>query len=589
MAAKLIDLVRAILARRRLRDLGVFVLLAVAVWVVRYWHSADFGLYEDDFTFVPRGAAMGSGELLTFVGNYIAHLYGHGRPLTDSLIFIFSHIAWRLGGLSRAYWIGYVMVTANCLLFYALLRRLQGNTLALIGGLTFAFFPADTTQAFLNHSLGLHPSLMFLLLAIHLFLSGRRVLSYVVVSLVLFTYETPFLVFLAAPLLREPWVKGLRKRLLVHALVLGVMLLSVYLVRSAVGERRAADLGFPEVLSTPIVHMIEGPIVTMGLFVLRPIQALAAIDKGIALLIVLTFATLALVLSRVRQGDTPELYGMLASLRQVGVGPLASSIRRRVFPFPVPEGTERLVKLAIVGCLMLILAYPLTFTVRAYAIRGRDTRVHFAAVVGASILFACLWFLLLQIADAYRRRRLAALMLAGWLALLAGFGWVVQKDYVLAWTYQKEFWSHLVDLIPDVTDGTAVLVNPSGLIDTWQIAANYWNMPRVLDQIYEFPAEWRRPPRVFRLTPDWGEFLIGEDGLFQLNASTTVAPPSTYGTIESANVIMIETQDGALCRRQGPIVIGDVEIPIRESQILGEPPYPHGFLYKLMIEEPRGE
>ena len=41
---------------------------------------------------------------------------------------------------------------------------------------------------------------------------------------------------------------------------------------------------------------------------------------------------------------------------------------------------------------MLILAYPLTFTVRAYAISGRDTRVHLGAVLGAALLWASIWY-----------------------------------------------------------------------------------------------------------------------------------------------------------------------------------------------------
>ena len=156
------------------RWLGPVALLLATVWATDFWQFRDFGLYEDDFTFIPQAITMEFPELVQFIGTYIVRLYGHGRPLSDSFISLFSFLGWRVAGLRAVYGIGYLLVALNAILFYALLRQLGDELLALTGGLAFAVFPADTTQPFLTHSLGLQPSLTFLLLATHVYLSRRR-------------------------------------------------------------------------------------------------------------------------------------------------------------------------------------------------------------------------------------------------------------------------------------------------------------------------------------------------------------------------------------------------------------------------------
>jgi hypothetical protein len=95
-------------------------MLVAVLWAVRYWRSAEFGLYEDDLTFIPRAIQMTLPELVAFVSSYIVNLYGHARPLSDSFIHIFSFLGWRLAGLQGIYGIGFLVEAANVLLFYGL-------------------------------------------------------------------------------------------------------------------------------------------------------------------------------------------------------------------------------------------------------------------------------------------------------------------------------------------------------------------------------------------------------------------------------------------------------------------------------------
>jgi hypothetical protein len=231
---------------------------------------------------------------------------------------------------------------------------------------------------------------------------------------------------------------------------------------------------------------------------------------------------------------------------------------------------------------MMILAYPLTFTIRAYAISGRDTRVHFAAILGASILWGAFAWLLVAVGEAVRKRWLAAGLLAVILGGLAGFGFVIQRDYARSWELQRSFWAQVVALCPDLDEGTVILVAPEAFTDTRQIAANHWNLPRVLDQIYSFPADWDDPPRLYRLVPGWEEHIVAGDGRLRLDAQTVLAPPSLYGEVEPDHVIYLEAEGGGLARRAGALTVGEADYGLKALGEAGSQLAP-GFLFRYLV------
>jgi len=560
---------------KTLNKIWFFVFIALVIWIARYWHIGSFGLYVDDLTIIPRAVEMNATELLKYIYGYIVHLYGHARPLSDSFIYIFSHLGWKLGGMQGAYWLGYLIFTLNGILFYLLLKRIGNQTLAVTGTLAYCLFSADTTQVFLTHSLGLQPSLTLLLLACHLYLSDKRWLSYLVALIILFSYETPFTVFIAFPLLIKPWQKRLVKEMVWHGLILGCMLGGIFLLRSVVGEGRVAGLGFPQVLLTPVTHMIQGPVVSLGLYLYRPLQALKALNGEILITIIVGLPVLAWVISRLKVEATTDLSTFIVLIKD------------RVFSSPHFNDLKALLRLAFVGLTMLALAYPFTFTIRAYAISGRDTRVHFAAVVGASIVCACGCSMILFMANLLRKKVIGTILLAGFFTLLMGYGFVIQRDYQLAWKYQQEFWSEVVQLVPDVEEGIVILVEPSGFRDTRQIDANTWNLPRIFEQIYNFPAEWKNPPRVYRLVPGWQNHITTSEGTFRLDVVTTTAPPSLYQTIETSRVILLESGKGHLVRRSAPITLNGKEFALKAPSAPVLNLFEKGFLFNFLIQIPQ--
>jgi hypothetical protein len=549
---------------------GWVAFFGILIAVARYWHSAQMGFYEDDYTLVTRAMAATWPEVREFISSLLLGFGGQGRPLQHSLIYLLSWMAGRLGGLPQAYGLGWAILTLNAALAFGLLRRLFPTAAALAGGLAFALFGADTTQAFLYHSFGLQQSLTYLLLALHLYLADRRVLSYILILGSLLSYETAYPVFLAAPLLAAPRGKPLTREIARHAAVLGAMFVAVLALRLASGESRVAGLGFPDLLTVPLLHMLEGPVVSLGTYLYRPLQVIQALDGEMAAVLLASFVGLAaaLWLARPERGVTPS--DVRAALRDRSTASLS-------------ESTRRLLRLAAAGLSMVVLAYPLTFTIRAYAISGRDTRVHFAAVVGAAILWACLAELAYGLARTTMRRRLVSGILAAGLAGLVGFGFVVQHSYMRAWELQRTLWTDVVRLCPDLGDGTVILVEPSGLEDPRFIYANHWNLPRVLEQILVFPAEWQSPPRLFRLAPGWEANLVTAHGRFQLDGSTVVAPPSLYQEVDSRQVIFLETVGGALRRVGGEMVVNGIGYPIRDMPQAVQPGFAPGILFPDLI------
>jgi hypothetical protein len=553
-------------------DLALLILL---FWVVRYWHSQHFGLYEDDLTIIPGAIPMSFRQLVSFISTYIVQFQGQGRPLHHSLIYLFSWVGWRIAGLWGPYLLGYLITACNIGLFYWLMLRTANRPFAIIAGLGYILYSADTTQAYLTHSLGIQPSILLILLAVHAYLSNRRILSYLLAFVVLFSYELPFLLFAAAPLLKKKWDRALLKEILWHTGILVVMLAVIYLFRSAIGEGRVAGLTLKDLLTTPFTHSIVGPLVSLGTFAYRPLQTLQGLNLEVGLAILLSFGLFLWILSRLEVPTRVKL----RDLQQAWKDPAARGA--------LPEEVQTLGRLLIAGVVLLILAYPLTFTVRAYALSGRDTRVHLAGVVGAAVLVAVISLFLIFLANGSRWRGVINVLVALELALLTGYGFLIQRDYVNAWQYQRAFWTELLPLIPDAGDGTVILVDPAALHDTLQIGANYWNLPSVLMQLFTFPADTKALPVVHRLEPCWQckRRLLIVNGLVRVNAITVYSVPDYYGEYDPQNVILIQAENGRLVRREAVTLQGKTYAlqPVAAPVL---PTLPHALLYSLMIIQP---
>jgi len=549
-------------------QVAVLALLAATLWVGRYWYSAEFGLYEDDYTRTPQALSMDLPELGQQVWFALSHFTDHGKPLHAVMIYTFSFLGARLGGLAGNYWVGFMLNLFSAWLFYRLLRRLASPAFAITGALVYCLFCADTTQVFLTHALGMTPSLIFLLLAFHCYLSGKKPWSYVLAVLILFNYETPFTVFLAAPLLTFRWERKWLKQAAGHFAILAGCLAAAVVLRLLTGESRVAGLDARTAISVPITHMLFGPFFSLKALLSKPYLVARNLKPEMVTAMLAAFPVFSAVLwAAPTRSQVTHLWRSRRNIRA-----WLNGLGRDLQP---------LARLSVIGLALLVLAYPLTFTVDVAVLDGRDSRVHFAAVVGASWLAACAGTLVLQLARAALHKLAGAAALGAYFSLLLAYGFVIQGDYALAWRQQRLFWTQLLPLVGDAADGTVILVEPSAPRATGQIGVITWSTPRVLEQIYAFPPDWARNPRVYRLEPGWEPSLGGAAGRFQIDGQTSFIPESLFLTVESTNVILIQVSEAGLTRRVAPLALDGVIYPLKLPS--GTAQFAKGPLFDLMI------
>jgi len=518
------------------------ILLAFIIWVAHFLYSSQFGLYEDDWYRVPKTMGISWDALWDLIRTSSMPGPSQGRPLHPAFIYFFSFIGFRWGGLHYVYVIAFFLLFLNALLFYSFLVRVfHQEQIALLGALAFCVFPADTTQPLLTHGLGVQPAISLLLIAFLLYIAGWQWISYLAMILLIFNYETPFLVFGIAPLLRPRAKYELRR----HCITMSFILLVAVSFRAITADNRVSHIGIRE-MGLGIMNIMVGPLICIAMYVYRPIEAIfkmTRVDAPIVILCILVIAC-ALVLQMV--------------LRKQARQALESTDDTSDHFWSTANG-----KGIVIGIVMLLLAYPLTMTTTGLAVAGRGTRVHTSAILGASIVCAWLCSFLLSKPKTRIGKYTATTGVACFYALLVGFGLTVQHDYVKAWQQQRTFLTELVRLCPSLEDGDVILVDAAGLQDTRQLlflrkeltgipetrqiksleALNY-----VLPELFAFPKEWKEPPLIDRLPLDWRSKIF-----LSSNRLRVLPMESGYDDLRkpvlASHVIFIDTGNVHLVRR----------------------------------------
>ena len=561
-------------------SLQVLLLLAALGWVAHFFAFRKFGLYEDDYFFISYAIGDNGFHLADIVRDFTS--WPEGRPIGFLLPPLFSSIGNRLGGLSAIYVLGFLVVTLNAFLFYLMLRIHYAGFVALTGALFFLLYPADTTKILLTHSIGLQPSLTFLLLAMILYLRGQKTPAYLVASCSLLVYEMAFMPFFAVPLLKQPWNRRLLMELARHALVLIGIMAAVVLVRLLLGEERlttaTAGAGLVDILPRAVASVVLGPIWNLWLFLYGPLREvpgwnLATLLSAAAAALVLFWVIAHWSVDEARQTRSPSAENGSSGSRgwwMVGqqLGQFADLFR-----------------LLLAGIVLLAFGYALAFLPEHYppfAVQGRMTSVHLAANVGSAVIFAALAAAAMRIAARYRLRAYAAGGLTLYLALLVGYHVTIQRDLARSWEIQRAFWTQVVDLCPDMQEGTLILFRLEGGQQARFILSNSWADAIVLEQLYRFPGEWSGPPRLFSVGPEWIERVEVREG--QLWWRVPEALWYEYWAIlPQSNVIYLELADGRLHRRGGSISLLGHTLTLKDPAPVAQAPRVKSALFDYLI------
>lgn len=544
-------------------DSKILLFIAIINGLAHFGYSHQLGLYEDDHFRVPEAMAMTSTDLWNYITHYCLNLAAtQGRPLHIISIYLGSFLGTKLAGLIGIYALAYFITTLTIFLFYKLLCRLQvAPIFSLSGMLSFALFPADTNPTWITSVFGIYLSLTLLILAFHLYLSHQRFLSYCLITLSFFWYETVFLIFLVAPLLTFQTPSKVLKNFRQHLSVLSLIFIILFLIRKLSGESRIINLELLEALKISMNQSLLGSLTSLKIFLISPLTTYNLIKSenllyylGLAILIIFWITlSIPLINQSKLSPKIPQLFG--------------------------------------VSLLMLILSYPFSFTVPATVTQGAGTRVHLSGSLGASIIIACIFSVIFALLRSYKQIKIGVVILTLYFSLLVGSGILIQRDYQLNWQFQRTFWSELIPLISDVNLDTLILIDPQDfqLRSTQQMRANDWNLPIILQQLYQFPIHWDTYPKVYLLTSDWKDEITTDSNLFLLNTSTLAAAPAHLpvpnkdSMIDSQKIILIQTKQGKLVRHSQKLILNDQVFNLKEPTNIKLDSFPRKPLYNYLI------
>jgi hypothetical protein len=226
------------------------------------------------------------------------------------------------------------------------------------------------------------------------------------------------------------------------------------------------------------------------------------------------------------------------------------------------------------------MAYPAALLRPPTQIYATATRVHSAAAFGSSLLVVAASMLAFRAARTRWARIGVRILLAAYLALLAGSAHLVRQDLVLNWRYQKALIRDVIRLAPDMEGGNAILIERSALRRTRHANSFAHGLPEVLRFVLRFPSD-RGPAQLYRLVPGWREHIVTKDGEFELGTSTVFENERYRRRVRPDDVILLEVENGRLTRRS-QLVLGERRFTLKSRPALAVPPvFEEGPLYEL--------
>lgn len=422
-----------------------FATIALTAFLAHFLYFRSFGLYEDDYWSIAT-AYDWDWSRLKDQAVFCFTQWPQGRPLNHFLPALLAFVGARTGGLPSMYLIGALWLAVNGYLAFRIAANWLPAVCAIVVGVFYVLFPADTTHELLIHVAHVQGAMTFLLLALLLFFRGgyARWAAYPIASLCLMSYETSFLPFLAAPLLTLSLSeRGTWRRLIAHGCACALIVVLIATVRYVGNDSRAAAaLANPaESIWRSFSSLYLGPATCVRAYVHAIWEGVAHLDAtGAGISLGILVSVLLASRSCMRAGGGPErdvsplLWGALATW----AGAYA----------------------------LTLINYPPTY------IMGRFTSVHTASAWPVALACGCGACLLRRSGSG---RRIAILLVAVCTLALVSYSLFLQREYIAAWNTQKHYWNQILRLAPDAEPGVAILAQSSGSTATTPvIAAGSW-------------------------------------------------------------------------------------------------------------------
>jgi hypothetical protein len=500
--------------------------LPLLVYFYGFLLMSRFGIYDDDYVYILPWMGASFKDLVHFTTD-LAGLQAEGRLLGNLFTGIISFIFDRTGHIETSYLGGWLIISANAILIFLLLRRCAGITAGFLVAVFYIVFPADTSRTILMHRVFLNLTLTMILGGLMLYQRQKRgavVLSYLLAGASLLSYESFYLLFGLAPLLTRDQFRW--RKLIIHLTVMGVILAVVLGLRVITGESRSLELagGLGENIPKMFQAMYFGAATALIAYPLRALDSMLHSNPANWLVILIAGLSIASVL-------------------------ICFKLESARLQTPSSEpGTGRWLTLFAGAVLVTFGAYILHFRPTYFppiTVIGRLSGVHCAAALGAAMVAGLLFERLLSAA---RMSTLAIIAAAGFPALLFGFGLQIQNDeYANGWDREKEFWNVVCENIGDVKEGDFILVDllgndaPIGFPAWWVTGAGNPG----LHKFVQFPSSWKSNPKIFGYFEWMPHHAEGNAIVLDLPG---VFPPEEWPRIDDGKFILFGYKDGVLRR-----------------------------------------
>ncbi|MBN1598310.1 MAG: hypothetical protein JW894_08445 [Bacteroidales bacterium] len=523
-------------------DIVQYLAFFLVIWLAYFIKFRAFGLYEDDYWYIGKPANMNFGELLDLLKNNVFNIEGgQGRIIGFTVPQLLAFISFKLGGISGVYILGSFVILLNAVLFYRFGLKIFPKYIAGIATILFILNPADTTKPLLIHILQLQISVTFVLLALNVYLNGRRIPAFVLAFCSLLTYENAYLPFLAAPLFAFNWDKKLIRRFIVHLIAGFSLILLIFVVRKLMGESRIAELETAETIKRVLISLIVGPVVSIGSFFVAMYEVVISVSvlkwilpAGIILFILWHFIT-----EKVSYGYN-QVKTRLVNLPGLKI------------EWESYETSDRIILLIIAGLFMLICSYLFAFThYPPVVLHGRSSSVHLAGSVSGSIVAAAIIYLIHFLVSRNNALKHGFnVLLIIFMSILLSKGLLIQNDFKKSWNGQVQFWNEITNNTPDIKNNTIVLVDvDDNMYDIAYIITYSWALPEGYNQIFRFDESWEYPPKAVipGITYE-NDLQYDEQGIYFEPVYPFVFEDREKVYLEDKNVIYIDYNDGQAAR-----------------------------------------
>ena len=574
-------------------------LLAVS-WLAHFSLSRNIGFYSDDQTFAVPPLAWSAWDAADrAIG--LAHSYPdpQGRPLGFLLGYLLPYFGNLAGGVPGMFVVSWLVLSANAILLYYLLRRTVSAPLPILAAVSFLIFPGDTNRPFLCAGHILQPSLTFMLIACHLYLTGgpwRKVIAYVLVAASLITYENAMLPFFVIPLLQRDRGRQWRRRFVIHAGCIVAVIGIVYVTRSMGGEYRATQANGNKWLTGAEI---------LGGLIIGPATCLQALEHRAAQ------GWLDFIHNR-DGARLPIIAGLVMFAAAIGL-----VVRRAGLVAGANDADDTRSNLIAdlrrafgFGAAVVFVSYLFSFTHFPPALdEGQSTSTHLAAAVGVAVLMATAvgGLLVLRLPGLWDDRRwtgivvgLSALLATCWLSANID----EQNAYVKLWQQRQQFWTRVLDLCPDLDNGTMIVCDGMLPQTSWYMPALTWSDMLVPRQVYKFPQTFLQPPelqpfpsreevadgqrRGYHVDPTWYQSVVrnskGRAVWGELHYAYEHHPGEELP--EGKTILLHVDRDGHVTRQGGTVDVAGRPFRLKDAVPRQRPPFPTLPFYSILTGLP---